>query len=163
MKNVVLYGCETWSITWCLRIFGRKRDEVTEWRKLHNVELHNLYTSPNIIRQIIWMRMGRACYVTRMGEECVQGFGGEVRRKETTRKTEASMEWWGQNWSRGDWLGCVEWIQLAQDRGRWLAVMNAVMNLRFWRHGVSSLWSTKDGSPDCEYQFTTNFTGLGWS
>jgi hypothetical protein len=64
--SVVLYGCETWSLT--LReehrlrvfenrviriIFGPKRDEVTgEWRKLHNEELNNLYSSPDIIRQI---------------------------------------------------------------------------------------------------------------
>jgi hypothetical protein len=63
---VVLYGCETWSLTLreehrlrvfdnrvLRRIFGPKRDEVTgEWRKLHNEELHNLYLSPDIIRQI---------------------------------------------------------------------------------------------------------------
>jgi hypothetical protein len=63
---VVLYGCETWSLTLreehrlrvfenrVLRgIFGPKRQEVTgEWRKLHNGELHNLFTSPDIIRQI---------------------------------------------------------------------------------------------------------------
>jgi hypothetical protein len=63
---VVLYGCETWSLTLreehrlrmfenrvLRRIFGRKRDEVTGgWRKLHNEELHNLYPSPSIIRMI---------------------------------------------------------------------------------------------------------------
>jgi hypothetical protein len=63
---VVLCGCETWSVTLreehrlrvfenrVLRgIFGPKGDEVTgEWRKLHGLELHNLYSSPDIIRQI---------------------------------------------------------------------------------------------------------------
>jgi hypothetical protein len=63
---VVLYGCGTWSLTLreehrlrvfesrvLRRIFGPKRDEVTgQWRKLHNEELHNLYSSPDIIRQI---------------------------------------------------------------------------------------------------------------
>jgi hypothetical protein len=63
---VVLYGCETWSHTLreehrlrvfenrvLRRIFGPKRDEVTgEWRRLHNEELHDLYSSPNIIRVI---------------------------------------------------------------------------------------------------------------
>jgi hypothetical protein len=63
---VVLYVCETWSLTLreehrlrvfenrvLRRIFGPKRDEVTgEWRKMHNGELHNLYSSPDIIRQI---------------------------------------------------------------------------------------------------------------
>jgi hypothetical protein len=68
---VVLYGCETWSLTLreeqrlrvfeksvLRRIFGPKRDEVTgEWRKLHNEELHNLYSSPDIIRQVKSRRM----------------------------------------------------------------------------------------------------------
>jgi hypothetical protein len=68
---VVLYGCETWSLTLrkehrlkvlqnreLRRIFGPKRDEVTgDWRKLHNEKLHNLYSSPNIIRMIKSRRM----------------------------------------------------------------------------------------------------------
>jgi len=59
---VVLYGCETWSLTlreeWRLRVFGPKRDEVTgEWRKLHNVELRDLYSLPNIVRVVISRRM----------------------------------------------------------------------------------------------------------
>jgi hypothetical protein len=63
---VVLYRCETWSLTLreehrlrmfenrvLRRIFGPKRDEVTgKWRKLHSVELHNLYSSLDIIRQV---------------------------------------------------------------------------------------------------------------
>jgi hypothetical protein len=71
------------------RIFGPERDEVTgEWRKLHNEELHNLYSSPNI-RQIKSRRMRWAGHVARMGEECVQSFDGKARRKETTWKTKA--------------------------------------------------------------------------
>ena len=67
---VVLYGCETWSLTlreehrlrmfenWVLRIFGPRRDEVTrEWRKLHNEKLNELYSSPNIVQVIKWRRM----------------------------------------------------------------------------------------------------------
>jgi hypothetical protein len=71
---VVLYGCETWSLTVreehklrvfenrvLRRIFGPKRDGVTGgWRKLHNEELHNLYSSPSIIRIIELRRMGWA-------------------------------------------------------------------------------------------------------
>jgi hypothetical protein len=79
---VVLYGCETWSLTLreghrlrvfenrvLRRIFGPKRDEVTgEWRKLHSRELHNLYSSPDIIRQIKSRRMRWAGHMARMGE-----------------------------------------------------------------------------------------------
>jgi hypothetical protein len=73
------------------RIFGPKRDEVTgEWRKLHNEELHNLYSSPNIIRQIKSRRMRWTGHVARMGEERkVRSVGGKARRKETTWKTKA--------------------------------------------------------------------------
>jgi hypothetical protein len=72
------------------RISGPKRDEVTgEWRKLHNEELHILYSSPNIIRQIKSRRARWARHVSRMGEKSVQGLGGKGRRRETTRKTKA--------------------------------------------------------------------------
>jgi hypothetical protein len=56
--------------------------------KLHNEELHNLYSSPSIIRMIKPRRMRWAEYVARMGEEeCIKDIGGKARRKETTRKT----------------------------------------------------------------------------
>jgi hypothetical protein len=79
---VVLYGYETWSLTLreehrlrvfenrVLRgIFGPKEDEVMgEWIKLHSGELHNLYSSPDVIRQIKSRRMRWAGHVARMGE-----------------------------------------------------------------------------------------------
>jgi hypothetical protein len=72
------------------RIFVPARDEVTvEWRKLQNEELHTLYSSPDIIRQVKSRRMRWAGHVARMGEESVQGFGGKAGRKETTWKTKA--------------------------------------------------------------------------
>jgi hypothetical protein len=73
------------------RIFGPKRGEVMgEWRKLHSEELHNLYSSPDIIRQVKSRRMRWMGHVARMGEERkVQGFGGKARRKKTTWKTKA--------------------------------------------------------------------------
>jgi hypothetical protein len=74
------------------RIFGSKRDKVRgEWRKLHDEELNDLYSSPNIIRVLTSRRMKWAAHVTRMeGEEsCIQGFGMENSGKETTWKTQA--------------------------------------------------------------------------
>jgi hypothetical protein len=71
-------------------IFGPKRDEVREeWRKLHKEELHNLNSSLNIIRQIESRRKRWAGHVACVGEECVQGFDGKARRKETTWKAKA--------------------------------------------------------------------------
>jgi hypothetical protein len=78
---VLLYGCETWSPTLqekhrlrvfenrvLRRIFGPKRDEVTGgWRKLHNEELHDLYSSPNVIRMIKSKKMNWTGHVARIG------------------------------------------------------------------------------------------------
>jgi hypothetical protein len=70
-------------------IFGPKRDEVTgEWKKLHSGELHNLYSTSDIIRQIKENEVGGAYGTHGRGEKGVQGFGGKARRKETTWKTE---------------------------------------------------------------------------
>jgi hypothetical protein len=85
--SVVLYGCETWSLTLgeehrlrvfenrVLRsIFGPKRED-RSWRKLHNDELHDLYSSPNIVRAIKSRRMRWAGHVARMGRgELFTGF-----------------------------------------------------------------------------------------
>jgi aryl carrier-like protein len=101
------------------RIFGPKRVEVMgEWRKLHNEELHNLYSSPDIIRQVKSRRMRWAGHVARTGEE------RKVYRVLVGR--------WDQNGSSGDCLvgEGVDWIRLAQDTDRWRAVASAVMNLR---------------------------------
>jgi hypothetical protein len=92
---VMLYGCETWSLTLreehrlrvfenrvLRKIFGPKREEYGSWRKLHNGELHSLYSSPNIVRVIKSRRMRWAGHVARMGggERCLRGFGWEARR-----------------------------------------------------------------------------------
>jgi hypothetical protein len=70
-------------------IFGPKRDQVIGgWRKLHEEELHNLYSSPNVFKIIKSRRTRWPWHVARMGRRGMHiGFGGEARRKETTRKT----------------------------------------------------------------------------
>jgi ribosomal protein S21 len=71
-----------------LKIFGRKSDEDGSWRKLHNDELHDLYSSPNIIRVIKSRRMRRAGHVACMGRgEMLTGIGWEARGQETRGKT----------------------------------------------------------------------------
>jgi hypothetical protein len=98
---VVLYGCESWSLTLreehrlrvfenrvLRRIFGPKREEDGSWRKLHNDEIHNLYSSPNIVRMIKSRRMRWAGHVEPMREgRGVYSFGWAARREETTEKT----------------------------------------------------------------------------
>jgi hypothetical protein len=123
------------NINWgCLRwIFEPKRDGVTGgWRKLHNEELHNLFSSPSIIRIIKLRRMRWAGHVARMGE-----------KRNVYRLLVGKPEWKGPlGRPRRRWidnikmdlleirLNVVDWIVLAQDRYRWRALVNSVMNLR---------------------------------
>jgi transcription termination factor 2 len=115
------------------RIFVPKRDEVTvEWRKLHNEELHNLYSYPDIIRQVMSRQMRWAGHVARMGEErkVYKVLMGNPIGK---RPLGSPRRRW-EDGIRMDFgeigLGGVDWIRLAQDRDRWRAVVRAVMNLR---------------------------------
>jgi hypothetical protein len=146
VKPVVLYGCETWSLTLreerklrvfesigFRRIFGPGRDEVTgKWRRLHNEELNDLYSSPNIVRVIKWRRVRWAGHVARMGEErgAYRFFVGKLEGK---RPLGRPMRRWVDN-IRMDLqeVGCgyVDWIGLAQDRDRWRTPVSAVMNLQ---------------------------------
>jgi hypothetical protein len=131
---LVLCGCETWSLTLreehrlrlfenrvLRRIFGPKSDDVTgKWRKLHNEELHNLYSSPKIIRQIKSRRMRLAGHLARMGEE-KKVYKVLVRKPEGKRPLGRPRRRW-EDWIRVDrreigW-GSVDWIQLAKDRDR---------------------------------------------
>jgi hypothetical protein len=117
------------------RIFGPKRDEVRgECRRLHNKELYALYSSPNIIRVIKSRRLRWAGHMARMGErsgayralvgkpEGRRPLGRPRRRWEDNIKMDLREVGWGG--------GGMDWINLAQDRDRWRALLNAVMNLR---------------------------------
>jgi hypothetical protein len=100
----VLYGCETWSLTLreerrlrvfknrvLGRVFGLKRDEVTgNWKNLHNEELIDLYSLPNIVRVVKSRRMRWAGHVARMGlgKRGAQGVGGETGGKEAVGETQ---------------------------------------------------------------------------
>jgi hypothetical protein len=115
------------------RIFGPKRDEVTgEWRKLHNEELHDLYSSPAIVRVVNSRIMRWARHVARMGE----GRGVYrvlVGKPEGKRSLGRPRCRWEDNIKAClQEVGCggMDWIELAQDRDRWRALVNAVLNLR---------------------------------
>jgi hypothetical protein len=115
------------------RIFGLKRDEVMgEWRKLHNEELRDLYSSPSIIRIIKPRRMRWAGHVARMGEKR-NAYRLVVLKPEGKRRLGRPRRRWVDNIRMDlremEW-GDVDWIGLAQDRNRWRALVNLVLNFR---------------------------------
>jgi hypothetical protein len=114
------------------RISGPKREEDGSWRKLHNDELHNLYSSPNIVRVIKLRRMRWAGHVARIGEE--KGvYRILVGRPERKRPLERPRRGWEDNIKmdlREIKIDGENWIHLAQDRVQCRAFVNTVMNLR---------------------------------
>jgi hypothetical protein len=144
--SVVLYGRETWSLTVreehklrvfenrvLRRIFEPKRDRMTGgWRKLHNEELHNLYSTPSIFSIIKSRRMSWAGHMARMGEKrkmyrLLVGKPGGKRPIGRPRRR------WMDNIMMDlleIGLNAVDWIGLAPDRYKCRALVNSVMNLR---------------------------------
>jgi hypothetical protein len=114
------------------RIFGLKRDEVTgEWRKLHNKELHDLYSSPSVIRIRKSRRMRWAGHVARMGEKR-NAYTLLVGKPERNRTIGRLRRRWVDKIRRNlvevGW-GDVDWNGLAQDTDR-TALVKSVLNIR---------------------------------
>jgi len=150
----VLYGCETWSLTLraerrlrvfknrvLRRIFGPEMDEVTgEWRKLHSEELNDLYCSPNIVRVIKSRRMRWAGHAARLreGRGVYRVLVGKPEGKSLLGRPRAR---WEDNIKIDlQEVGCEgkDWVELAQHRGSWRTLGNAVMNLRVHKmRGIS--------------------------
>jgi hypothetical protein len=115
------------------RIFGPKRDEVTgDWRKAHYEELRNLYFSPNIIRMIKSRRMRWEGHVARMGEKR-NAYRILMRKSEGKRPLRRPRPRWVGNIKmdlREIGWDDINWIDLDQNKGQWMALVNKVMNLR---------------------------------
>jgi len=115
------------------RIFGLRRDEVKgEWRRLHNEELNDLYSSPNIVRVIKWRRMRWAGHVACMDEErgvCRVLLEKPVGKRPLGRPSRRWVDSIRMDLQQVG-FGYMDWTGLAQDRDSWRTLVSAVMNLR---------------------------------
>jgi hypothetical protein len=113
------------------RIFGPKKEGLTrEWRKLHDEELNDLYSLPNIDRVIKSRKMRWAWHVARMGDKIGVYRVLVGKSEERDHLEDPGVD--GRiilSWIFRTWDGGKDWIELAQDRYRWRALVNVVMNL----------------------------------
>jgi hypothetical protein len=114
------------------KIFGPKKEKDGSWRKLHNDEVHSLYSSPKVVRAIKSRRLRWAGHVARIGEG--RGiYRVLVRRPEGKRPLGRPRRRWEDNIMldlKEMGINGANWIQLAQDRVQWRACVNTVMKLR---------------------------------
>jgi hypothetical protein len=122
----VLYGCETWSLT--------LREELGwgKWRKINNEELNDLYCSPNIVQVIKLRRMRWIWHVAWIWEERVLYRVSVCKPERKTPPGRPRHRWEDNIKMHLQEVGCgsMDWIGLAQDRNRWRAIVNVVMNLQ---------------------------------
>jgi hypothetical protein len=115
------------------RIFGPERNEVAgEWRRLHDKELYTLYFTPYLIRVIKSRRLRWAGHVARMGERR-GAYRALVGKPERRRPLERRRLRWKDNIKmdlREVGGGSKNWMDFANDRDRWRALVNAAMNIR---------------------------------
>jgi hypothetical protein len=116
------------------RIFGPKREEVAgEWRRLHNVELHDLYASPDIIRVVTSRSMRWEGHVALIGDmrNAYNIFIGKPERREYSEDLDVDGKIILERiLGKVGWEG-VYWMHLAQDWDQGLDLVNTVMNLQF--------------------------------
>ena len=146
----MLYGCEIWPLTLrekcrlrvfenriLRRMFGPKRDENGEWRRLHNEKLHSLFRSPNLVRVIKSRRLRWADHVARTkGRRAFTILIGTPTGKRPLGRPRRRWENNIRMNLREIWIITRNWVDSTQDRGYWRA-----LRMYHWTSGFYKPWS----------------------